>query len=171
VPVQDFIEAEGPAPADAAMMPLHPSQKHVLRIRALMVGAVLLAAALLADLGPLRDTPVPAWLVPGIALLLAAWGVLVLPARRYRAWGFAEGADELAVRNGLWTKRRTIVPFGRVQHIDIAQGPLQRRFRLGTLVLHTAGTHGAAVALPGILHADAEAMRDRIRAKIRQDLV
>jgi len=63
------------------------------------------------------------------------------------------------------------VPFGRVQHIDLAQGPLERAFGLATLVLNTAGTRGAAVKLPGLAQADAEEMRDHIRGKIRQDLL
>ena len=46
---------------------------------------------------------------------------------------------------------------------------MQRPFGLATLILHTAGTHGASVQLPGLALADAEAMRDRIRAKIRQE--
>ena len=95
----------------------------------------------------------------------------LLPGRRYRAWGFEEGEDELAVKHGLMVRKLTVVPFGRVQHIDVAQGPLQRMLGLATLVLNTAGTRGAAVRLPGLLHAQAETMRDHIRAKIRQDLM
>ena len=68
------------------------------------------------------------------------------------------------------TRIRTVVPFGRVQHIDVAQGPIERSFGLATLILHTAGTRGASVPLPGLLFDEAERMRDRIRVKIRQDL-
>jgi hypothetical protein len=64
-----------------------------------------------------------------------------------------------------------VVPFGRVQHIDVVQGPLQRRFGVGSLVLHTAGTRSAAVLLPGLAAAEAERMRDHIRGKIREDMV
>lgn len=155
----------------AAMQPLHPSQISVMRIRAMLVSAVALAIAYGLDMGPLRETPVPEYALPGLVLLAALYLVLILPGRRYRAWGYAEGEDELAIRRGVLVRTRTIVPFGRVQHIDVAQGPIERRFGLATLILHTAGTRSAAVALPGLLHEEAEAMRDRIRAKIRQDLV
>jgi membrane protein YdbS with pleckstrin-like domain len=94
-----------------------------------------------------------------------------LPGRRYRAWGFAAGEDELTVKHGLMIRKVTIVPFGRVQHIDVAQGPVQRMLGLATLVLNTAGTRGAAVRLPGLLHPQAEEMREQIRSKIRQDLM
>ncbi len=165
----DFEDETSAAPA--AMTPLHPSQIWVLRIRAGIAAAVAAVAAVALDIGPMRETAVPPFAVTGAVLLLGLLAAFVLPARRYRAWGYAEGEDELFIRRGLWTRVRTVVPFGRVQHIDVAQGPVQRRFGLATLILHTAGTHGAAVPLPGILHGDAEAMRDRIRAKIRQDLV
>ena len=59
-------------------------------------------------------------------------------------------------------RTRTVVPFGRVQHIDVSEGPVERRFRLATLILHTAGTRSAAVSLPGLTREEAESMRDRI---------
>ena len=62
------------------------------------------------------------------------------------------------------------MPFARVQHIDLAQGPIERRYGLARLILHTAGTRGASIPLPGLAREEAEAMRDRIRAKIREDL-
>jgi hypothetical protein len=61
------------------------------------------------------------------------------------------------------------VPFGRVQHIDVEKGPVERYYGLATLVLHTAGTHNASVSLPGLAEEDALAMREAIRAKIRRD--
>jgi len=169
---EDLIEQEGETKAaQAAMAPLHPDQIKVLRIRAMLIAAPLVVAAFVLDLGPLRDTPVPAYAVPATVLLLGLAAVLALPARRYRRWGYGEGEDELAIRRGMWVRVRTIVPFGRVQHIDVAQGPIERRYGLATLILHTAGTRGAAVPLPGLDHGLAEAMRDRIRVKIRQELM
>lgn len=156
---------------EAAFTPLQPDQIKVLRVRiGLILAAVLVPLAGL-DVGPLRETPVPQGAVPAawtaIALVLAT----LLPRRRYRAWGYREGADELHIRHGLFTRTITVVPFGRVQHIDTSQGPVERRYGLAELTLHTAGTRGASVSLPGLAQADAEALRDRIRAQIRQDLM
>ena len=156
---------------ERAMEPLHPNQVWVLRIRAAITALIVTFAALLLDMGPLRATTLPAGLAPGAVALLMAAIVLVLPTRRYRAWGYRETDDELHVRSGLLFQARTVVPFGRVQHIDVAHGPLERRFGLATLILHTAGTRGASVSLPGLAEGHAEAMRDRIRARIRQDLL
>jgi len=162
--VADEIEGD-------AMTPLHPNQIWVLTIRAGLFAVVLALAAFALDRGLLGRAPVPPLALPLVVLALGLAGTFVLPRRRYRRWGYREGEDEIEIRRGMLVRVRTIVPFGRVQHIDVAQGPIQRPFGLATLILHTAGTHGAAVPLPGLLHADAEAMRDRIRAKIRQEFV
>lgn len=154
-----------------AMTPLDPRQKSVLRIRLALVATVLIAAAFVADIGPLRETAVRQGLVPGLVALLALIGLLVLPGRRYRAWGYREEAEELHIRHGLFVRMLTALPFARVQHIDLAQGPIERRFGLARLILHTAGTRGAAIPLPGLAQAEAERLRDAIRAKMRQDLL
>ena len=78
-------------------------------------------------------------------------------------------ADRLRVVRGLVFNSDTIVPFGRVQHIDVDQGPLERAFGLGTLILHTAGNHNASISLPGLAHADALAMREEIRAHVKRE--
>ncbi len=152
------------------MSPLHPRQRTQLRIRAGRAAALLLVPVIVADVSWLRETPVPFGLAIGAAALLLGTFAILVPKRRYRSWGFELAEDELHVAHGLWIRARTVVPFGRVQHIDVTQGPLERRFGLGTLVLHTAGTRGSAVALPGLEHAEAGRMRDLIRAQIRQDL-
>lgn len=152
------------------MTPLDPRQLPLLRVRAGLFAAVLLAAGAFADRILLRETGLPLGAVAGAAALLGLAIVLVLPGRRYRSWGYRTEEDELHLRHGVWMRVATVVPFGRVQHIDVVQGPLQRMFGLGSLVLHTAGTRSAAVFLPGLAGAEAERMRDHIRSKIREDL-
>jgi membrane protein YdbS with pleckstrin-like domain len=154
-----------------AMTPLDPAHIKVLRVRIGIVAGVATLAAFVLDIGPLRETFLPQHAVPGLVLLAGLALAILFPTRRYRGWGYREGEEEIEIRRGRLIRVRTIVPFGRVQHIDIAQGPIQRAWGLATLILHTAGTHGASVPLPGLRHPDAEATRDRIRAKIRQDLV
>ena len=157
-------------PDEKAMTPLHPNQVWVLRIRAAVSAAWPILAAWVLDRSLPPQAALPAGLITGLVALLALVAIVVLPRRRWRAWGYREEEDELHVRHGLLIRVRTVVPFGRVQHIDVAQGPIERQFGLATLILHTAGTRGAAVPLPGLPHDEAERMRDRIRAKIRQEL-
>lgn len=153
------------------MTPLHPGQLKVLRVRAGITAVTLLIAVLIGDLTALRETPLPFGLLSGAAAILLLGWALLIPRRRYRSWGYAMTEDELFIQHGLWTRTSTVVPFGRVQHIDVAQGPIERAFGVGTLILHTAGTRSSAVDLPGLEHGEAGRMRDAIRSKIRQDLV
>jgi membrane protein YdbS with pleckstrin-like domain len=152
------------------MTPLDSAQMTLLRVRAAISAGIMLVPLAFADFGPLTPAlAAGAILLPG-AVLLGLWAML-MPRRRYRSWGYAMDEDELHIQHGVWTRTRTIVPFGRVQHIDVSQGPLERRYGLGTLILHTAGTRSSAVDLPGLRFEEAGRMRDEIRAKIRQDLL
>jgi membrane protein YdbS with pleckstrin-like domain len=153
------------------MTPLTPAYISVLRVRAAALAFILLAAAIVADIVLAGRTQAPLGIVTVAALAVGGIMLLVFPRRRHRSWSYLEEADELHIQHGLWTRNAIVVPFGRVQHIDISQGPIERRFGVGRLILYTAGTRHSAVALPGLNHEEAGRMRDRIRAKIRQDMV
>ena len=61
------------------------------------------------------------------------------------------------------------MPFKRIQHIDLGEGPIERMFGLASLTVHTAGTHNSIVTLPGLARNQAEAMRDAMRLHIRRE--
>ena len=151
------------APDD--LTPLDPRYKSMMRLVAAIFAVVLLIAATVAEIA------IPGW--TGViwlpVVLVAAYIVLYLPMRRYAARGYSLEEERLRVVRGLLFHSDTIVPFGRVQHIDVDQGPLERGFGLATLTVHTAGSHNASVSLPGLAHDDALAMREEIRAAIRRD--
>ena len=90
----------------------------------------------------------------------------MLAPGRWRRWGYAFTERELHVARGWLVRVHTVVPVARVQHIDVSQGPLERGAGVATLRLHTAGTEGSLVTLPGISAARAEEIRDAIRARI-----
>ena len=151
------------------MIPLERGQLWVMRIHALAVGALALAAGLLGE-AILRDNvDLPPGIVTIPLLVLLLYPILVAPGRRYRAWGYAMDADELRIARGVWTRIETIVPLARVQHVDVSQGPIERTFGVCRLVLHTAGTMHSRVVLPGLARATAEALRDEVRGRIVQD--
>ena len=149
--------------------PLRPDYVKVVRIRFLLAAAAVTAMVGLLDLGPIRDVPVPQGVLPGVAAALGLALAVLMPRRRYRAWGYRLAEDELFIRAGHLVRYRTVVPFSRVQHIDVSQGPIERRYGLGRLTLHTAGTRTAAVWVPGLDYAEAERIRDLVRGRIRQE--
>ena len=156
---------DAPVEEGDALTPLHPNYVKVVRIGTLgFMLPVVIAALALESAGTL---PRGAFLVP--VLLVAAYLLIRVPLRRYQARGYHLGADRLRVVRGLLFRSDTVVPFGRVQHIDVHQGPLERAYGLATLVLHTAGNPNASVALPGLGHDDAMAMREEIRAHVKRE--
>lgn len=103
------------------------------------------------------------WLA-GIAgvLLLGVWRAAVA-VRGVRAWGYAERDHDLMVRHGLLIKRLTIVPYARMQYVDVTAGPIERAFGLATVQLHTAAAASDA-RVPGLPPEEAARLRDRLTA-------
>ena len=150
------------------MTPLDKGQLTVMRVHAAFAALLLLAVGAAAEriLHERIGLMFGAILLPLLPLLL--WTALVVPARRFRAWGYRMSVEELHVRRGSWTRTETFVPIDRVEHIDIAQGPLERACGVSRLIVHTAGTLHSQIVLPGLPRPVAEAMRDEIRARIRR---
>jgi hypothetical protein len=92
------------------------------------------------------------------ALAVFSWSV---ERGRYRSWGYAEREDDLIVRRGLLFRRTSVVPYGRMQFIDVTAGPVDRIFGMATVQLHTAAAATDA-RIPGLLRADADLLRDRL---------
>jgi membrane protein YdbS with pleckstrin-like domain len=82
-------------------------------------------------------------------------------SRRFRAWGYAEREDDLLVRRGVMFSRLSVVPYGRMQFIDVTAGPLERSFRLATVRMHTAAAASDA-RIPGLEREEAARLRDRL---------
>ncbi|HEY0086379.1 MAG TPA: PH domain-containing protein [Allosphingosinicella sp.] len=151
------------------MTPLDKGQLWVMRIHAAALSLLLLLAGAGAEAVLRNEAALPRGSVVLPILLVALWLVFIAPARRFRSWGYRMDAEELQVARGLWTQWHTVVPLERVQHLDIAQGPLERSFGVSRLIVHTAGTLHSQVTLPGLTRPVAEAMRDEIRARLRQE--
>lgn len=154
---------------DEELTKVHPNYAHALRVRAVLAGLPALVAALVAEAALSEVGVLPPGVIAGTVLLVVIILVIRIPLTRYNARGYQMGADRLRVVRGLMFRSDTVVPFGRVQHIDVHQGPLERFFGIATLTLHTAGNHNASVSLPGLGEPLARDMREQIRAHIRRD--
>jgi len=112
-----------------------------------------------------------AWMITGywllglataLALVLTLWR-LITAIRAVYAWGYAERDHDLLVRHGLLVRRLSIVPYARMQFVDVTAGPLERAFKLATVQLHTAAAASDA-RVPGLRPAEASRLRDRLTA-------
>ena len=150
---------------DAPLTPLDPAYIKVARVHGLLAMLPLLVGAVAIELADLLPPGLIFAPLALIAVLLAG----LMPVRKWRSRVFDMGADRLRVVKGVLFHADTVVPFSRVQHIDVEQGPLERTFGIARLILHTAGTHNSSVVLPGLAHADAVAMREAIRAHLQRE--
>lgn len=102
----------------------------------------------------------------GLWWLSYAW-----PAVDYRHQSYAVDPRGIEIRHGVFWRSVENVPRSRVQHIDVSQGPLERRFGLGKLSIYTAGTEYALVSLRGLPHERALRIRDHLLPGETQDAV
>lgn len=135
-------------------------QRGLLRMRRLLLLALALPLAALAGvlLGWLAG---PVWTlcaVPPLAVAGWGWGAL---RRNWRSWQYAERADDLLISRGVLWRELTVVPYGRMQLVEVTSGPLERRFGLARLQLHTAAAATDA-HIPGLSPPEATRLRDRL---------
>ncbi|MET1064213.1 MAG: PH domain-containing protein [Arthrobacter sp.] len=130
----------------------------------LLVVALLCVPLILVLNGWWRSFPL--WLavaIPSVMLLLAVWRLLLIP-RQVRAIGYAERDDDLLVRRGIFFQRTLVVPYGRMQYVDIGAGPVERGLGLCTLKLHTASA-GTNAEIPGLPAAEGARLREQLSAR------
>lgn len=170
-------DADVPSVADGIERPLDPRVIPLDRDVGLIVTASL-ALGLVVLLGIfLVATSLPGWVTAVLWLLwaavtvLLAWWLQQWPAISYRYARYRVDEDGIEIREGVVWRTVTNVPRSRVQHTDVAQGPLQRKYGLGTLIIHTAGTDHATVHVRGLHHATALAIRDHLLPRHGHDAV
>lgn len=156
-------EDDGPA-----FLPVHPGYRHVLRARLALAWIIPVIAALILDNMLLEGTMFRG--LPSVGVpLLAALVITIAPQRIYRRLRYRLTGRLLQVLRGWMFHTDTIVPFVRVQHLDVTRGPVDKLFGTSTLVVHTAGTHNSIVTLPGLDPERSAEIRDVIREHIRTD--
>ena len=94
------------------------------------------------------------------------WQFFLIPFQ-VRNMGWLETEDELILSTGKWFHTITVIPYGRIQFVDVESGPVGRALGLKELKVHTA-SNSSNSELPGLLAADADALRDRLAVKARE---
>lgn len=154
---------------DDRLVPVEPAYVHVLRLGwALFLLPLLIGAAVLDWFILMPDTAFGGFAI-GIMAALFLLAMLITAPRQHARMAYAVGGDYLRSVRGFLFYTDTVVPFVRVQHIDVGQGPVERLFGLARVVVHTAGTHNSLVTLPGLTRPAAEEMRETIRQHIVTD--
>ncbi|MCC5783894.1 hypothetical protein CIK52_08495 [Kocuria rosea] len=166
----DRVPLSNPAidPEGLAWTRVSPKHLSVVVLSTLLSTLFWLAAlgwpAVLAATGVWSGAPLGLLLLPPAAVLAAGLLSVLLAPRRVRAIGYAERGEDLLVRRGLLYQRVTVIPYGRMQYVDVSVSPLQRSFGLATVKLHTAAV-GSHAEIPGVEHAEASRLRERLTAR------
>lgn len=130
-----------------------------------LIAVALLSLPLLLVLAGWWRWP-PVWLaaaLPAAMLILALWRLVLIP-RQVRSIGYAERDDDLLIRRGIFFQRTMVVPYGRMQYVDIGAGPIERALGLCTLKLHTASP-GTNAEIPGLPAAEGARLREQLSAR------
>ncbi len=153
------------------VLALHPRLRTVMRIRAI-VTAVVCGMAISTLASGLLDF---GWLASaGFALVATLVAALLFDAHAraaYARYRVSRVIDGVQVERGVIWRSLVFVPDARIQHTEVNQGPLDRRWGMARLSIYTAATHYGAVSAPGLHHADALALRDELIGRSGVDVV
>jgi len=153
------------APPGEAWNPVSPRLATARRISLMLVMTpILLVLIVLA--AAVAEARVPALIGAGVAVVVIVW-LWWLIGRRVRSFGYAERADDLLVTSGIMFRRLVVVPYGRMQLVDITAGPIDRWLGVTTVQLHTAAASTDAT-IPGLLPDEAAGLRDRLASRGEQ---
>jgi membrane protein YdbS with pleckstrin-like domain len=144
--------------------PVSPKLVTERRLPLLVVVLAAIGAAVLAATAA-STAPRVLWSTVAVLLVaLAAVGWFVIVPRTASAWRYAERDDDLLVRRGRLFRRLTVVPYGRMQVIEVSANPISHRLGIARVTLVTASAETDAT-IPGVPTDTAHALRDRLAAK------
>ena len=154
-----YREAMSGLPDHGAMSP----SPRLWRMRCAEVAAVGGAAAVVAGTAAALTLGSAAAVSAVAVAIVAALAALWFVRNRFRSWVYQERDEDLIVERGVLIHRLSVVPYGRMQFVDVTAGPIDRIFRLATVKLHTAAAASDA-RIPGLERDEAARLRDRLAA-------
>ncbi|MEO5709944.1 MAG: PH domain-containing protein [Nocardioidaceae bacterium] len=147
------------APPGTAWQPVSPSLARMRRLVLALTVLVLLVGLVVVSL--VLGLPAVVWL-PVLVVLLALGGFAwALIGRNARWWGYAERDEDLTIKHGVMFRSLVVVPYGRMQYVDVQSGPVEQLFRIASVHLHTASP-GTSARIPGLPADEAARLRDRL---------
>jgi membrane protein YdbS with pleckstrin-like domain len=145
---------------------LDPHWVGLTRVERGIVWAVVGVLVLTTGIGLICVVPFP-WmlLVPIVWIALAGLftlSAIFWPRWEYQRWSYRVDCDVLELRFGVLWHTSVAIPLSRLQHVDLHRGPLESRWGLASIQIHTAGTREASHTIPGLDLAVANEFRDRL---------
>jgi membrane protein YdbS with pleckstrin-like domain len=156
-----------------ALTPLAPSARWLFHAQALVQVVVLwLPLVVMGTTAGAVALSVVGSVVVGSLVLLSVFLLSVWwPSLAFERWGYAIQEDQLLIAHGVLFRSMVAIPLGRVQHVDVRQGPIEQWLGLARLSVHTASGLGSDGVIPGLEMQVAMGLRDRLVAagNVRED--
>lgn len=149
-----------PSVEDLVFEPLHPAHRTV---RTLTAGMFFLFLLILSVGYVVLSTTVHpiVMLITGIVLLGVLWNVIYQNIS-FKYLGYALREKDITFQSGMWWKDVSTTPYDRVQHVDIKQGLLDRKFGIVKLTIYTAGGSSTDLEIPGLTPVQAQHIKEFI---------
>lgn len=163
---QQLSPADLPQMETVHFQALHPNYRKVQFFRAGLFALFLIIVVVIAAMWAPID-PIWKFLSAGVFGLWIAFNFFVIH-KRFRYKGYALREHDLMYRSGWLYRSVTVIPFNRVQHTEIGQGPIDRYFQLVKLTLYTAGGELADLTIAGLTPEEAQRIRDFVVRKAAQ---
>ncbi|TWS33762.1 PH domain-containing protein [Corynebacterium glutamicum] len=111
---------------------------------------------------------VSSWFYAGVIVVavILIWQLWLIP-QQVKRLGWLETSDELLITKGKLWHTFTVVPYGRIQFVDVTAGPLECAFGMKQVQLHTASASSDST-IQGLPVAEADALRERLAIKARE---
>jgi membrane protein YdbS with pleckstrin-like domain len=176
--MEEHEQADNPIPpsiVDDEEHPVDPRSVKVARIIGVTVVSFIAMLPLIAfTLGLVLGSMAGSVYLTLCGVLLSIVALFMLfaykwPAARHRRLRYMVHQGGLRIRRGVFWRRTIWIPISRVQHTDVSQGPVQRKYELAALTVHTAGTAGASISLSGLEHGIATRLCDHLRPDRKTD--
>ncbi|MEJ6807705.1 MAG: PH domain-containing protein [Saprospiraceae bacterium] len=166
---QQIVESELPSVLDIKYRSIQKKYRTVSIISATIFALIILAILLTINILS-GDT----WFYDYIIYIMVGWLLLycfliLLSFKGFEHKGYAMRERDIIFKKGWIWRSSTIVPFNRVQHTEIEQGPIERLFRLSVLKIFTAGGSSSDLKIPGLLPETANRLKDYIQNKVGRD--
>ena len=146
-----------PSADQLEMVPLEPAYKTLRYIAGAIVAVIIILIAWTVVFFQPGLRPY-GYYVAGIASFFALW-IVMYNGISFHYMGYALREKDISFRSGWLWRSMTTVPFNRVQHCDLKQGILDRRFGLSRLTIYTAGGQSTDLMIPGLLPETAENLK------------
>ena len=102
-------------------------------------------------------------------VFLLALALVFLAKAYFRRKKFKIAEKNISYQEGILYQKETLVPFARIQHIEIDEGPLERFFSIATLSIYTAGDSGRDLKISGLELMKAQEIKSFISNYIKDE--